>query len=475
MTGQDVGIRTVFVSDRATSRRLSKVELVVLDGTQAGRRFEIAKSRVYVGRARINDICVEDHSISSTHFELRAEEEGFLLRDLGSTNGTHLGGCRVREVWLEAEVTFRAGNTTFKLSKLGEEVEIALSKEEHFSGVIGRSVAMREVFATLAKVAPSELTCLIEGETGTGKERIARAIHDQSRRSNKPYVVLDCSAIPHDLMESYVFGHEKGAFTGASSQRAGAFEQADGGTLFLDEIGELDLGLQPKLLRVLESREFKRVGGAKTIKADCRVVAATNRDVRQMVNQGQFREDLYFRLSIVNVPLPPLRERRDDIPVLVEHFLEEAAKSRPDRPKMRLTASAMDVLLAHAWPGNVRELKNVIVRAASLAPGPAIERQDLHLGGGGRLNAAAHVASSSRSEAVATLFASAGRGEGHGFQIDIDEPFKEAKQELVERFEIAYLKRLMEAYEGNISQASTATGLTRYHLRELLKKYDLRD
>jgi transcriptional regulator with GAF, ATPase, and Fis domain len=471
MSNQDMGLRTVFVSDRATSRRLSKVKLVVLDGTHAGKSFEIAKSRVYVGRARVNDVCIEDNSISSTHFELRAEEDGFLLRDLGSTNGTRLGGCRVREVWLEPEVSFRAGNTTFKLSTMGEDVEIPLSPDEHFGGVIGRSVAMREVFATLGKVAPSELTCLIEGETGTGKERVARAIHEESRRKSKPYVVLDCSSIPRDLMESYVFGHEKGAFTGAISQSSGAFEQANGGTLFLDEIGELDISLQPKLLRVLENREFKRVGGAKTVKADCRVLAATNRDLRAMVNEGTFREDLYFRLSIVNVLLPPLRGRRDDIPLLVEHFLKEVIVHRPDRPQMRLTASAMDMLLSYDWPGNVRELRNVIVRAANLAPNSAIEREDLQLGGA-RMSALATELEDADSASTTRV---AGRGgDEHGFSIDISDPFKEAKQELVERFEIAYLERLMEAYEGNISQASSATGLTRYHLRELLKKYDLK-
>ncbi len=472
MSKQEVGLRTVFVSDRATARRLTKVKLVVLDGEHAGKSFEVAKSRVYVGRSRVNDITIEDSSISSTHFELRAEEDGFLLRDLGSTNGTRLGGCRIREAWLEPEVSFRAGHTTFKLTTMGEEVEIPLSRDEHFGGVIGRSVAMREVFATLSKVAPSELTCLIEGETGTGKERVARAIHDESRRQSKPYVVLDCSSIPRDLMESYVFGHEKGAFTGAVSQRTGAFEQAHGGTLFLDEIGELDISLQPKLLRVLESREFKRVGGAKTVRADCRVIAATNRDLRAMVNEGTFREDLYFRLSIVNVLLPPLRDRRDDIPLLVEHFLKDVWKSRPDRPQLRLTASAMDMLLSYTWPGNVRELRNVIVRAANLASGSAIEREDLQLGAAGLLSVASTSSTSSSMSSPGTGATSGGYE--HGFSVDISEPFKDAKQEVIERFEIAYLERLMEAYEGNISQASSATGLTRYHLRELLKKYDLK-
>ena len=456
-----MGLRTVFVDDKPTSRQLRKAKHVVVDGEDSGREFVIEKSKVFAGRATVNDITLKDKSISSTHFELRAEEEGFLLRDLGSTNGTRIGGCRVREIWLEPNVVFRAGNTSIKLVPGDEVVDIPLSEDEHFHGVIGRSVPMREVFATLAKVAPSELTCLIEGETGTGKERIARAIHDASRRKNKPYVVLDCSSIPRDLMESYVFGHEKGAFTGAVSQRPGAFEQASGGTLFMDEVGELDISLQPKLLRVLENREFKRVGGSKVIRSDCRVIAATNRDLRAMVNEGTFREDLYFRLSIINVNLPPLRKRPEDIPLLVEHFLAEIAKNRPELPKMRLTAEAMDNLLAHSWSGNVRELRNVIMRAGSLTAGSVIDRSDL------MLNAAFGAPEQAFAKAPAAQ-------PGQAFEVDISREFKEAKQELVERFEIQFLEELMKAHEGNISQASRTTGLTRYHLRELLKKYDLK-
>lgn len=459
----DMGLSTVFVNNRASSRRLRKIKLVVLEGADQGREFIIEKSKVYLGRSSVNDIQLTDKSISSTHLELRAEEEGYLLRDMGSTNGTTLQGCRLRELYINPGVPFKVGSSTLKLSPLDEEIEIPLSEEERFGGVIGRSVPMREVFATLAKVAPTELTVLVEGDTGTGKERVARAIHESSRRKNKPYVVLDCSAIPKDLMESYVFGHEKGAFTGAVAQRVGAFEAADGGTLFLDEIGELDLSLQPKLLRVLENREYKRVGSHRTQRADVRVVAATNRDLRAMVNEGTFREDLYFRLSIVNIQLPSLAQRRDDLPLLVEHFLAEAALGRSDGAKLRLTADAFDAILAYSWPGNVRELKNVIIRAASLSSTPVIERAELHLRG-------QLFAQPQAERAEPALSAS----QPSPFEIDLDQDFKDAKQALVERFEAEYLKALIDKYDGNISQASRATGLTRYHLRELLKKYDLK-
>jgi transcriptional regulator with PAS, ATPase and Fis domain len=219
-------------------------------------------------------------------------------------------------------------------------------------------VRMREIFATLEKVAPSELTVLVTGETGTGKEMIARGIHQASPRKNKPFVVLDCGAIPRDLIESTLFGHEKGSFTGAVAQHQGCFEQAHGGTIFLDEIGELDVNLQPKLLRVLENRELKRVGGDRVIKIDVRVVAATNRDLRQMVNANTFREDLYFRLSVIHVEMPPLRERKEDIPELVAYFLARRRGAGP-RPH-RMSPSALLRLDAYHWPGNIRELENVL-------------------------------------------------------------------------------------------------------------------
>src|SRR5690606_26151452 len=250
----------------------------------------------------------------------------------------------------------------------------------------GASAAMREIFASLEKVSPSDLTVLITGETGTGKELIARGIHNASPRRNRPFVVLDCGSIPKDLIESTLFGHEKGSFTGAVGQHRGCFEQANGGTIFLDEIGELDVSLQPKLLRVLEQREIKRVGGGRTIKVDVRVLAATNRDLRAEVTAGNFREDLYFRLSVVHVELPPLRDRRDDIPALAQHFLREVAGRRGIA--MSIEPAAMHALVMHSWPGNVRELRNVVERAAALCDGPVITRADVVFGSDSGLAAA---------------------------------------------------------------------------------------
>jgi transcriptional regulator with GAF, ATPase, and Fis domain len=451
----NLGIRTVFVEDRPTARELKRAALVVVEGPDAGTRIEINKQRTFVGRSRVCDLTLSDPSISGNHLEIEATEEGFVLRDLDSTNGTFLGDTRVGAIYLHRGCRFRLGpDTVIEFGTSDDVVEIPLSEDNRFGEVVGTSVPMRELFATLEKVSPSDLTVLIEGETGTGKERVARSIHQASRRGQGPYVVLDCSAIPKDLMESVVFGHEKGAFTGAVTTRKGAFEQAHGGTIFLDEVGELDLMLQPKLLRVLESREIKRVGGDRTINVDVRVIAATNRDLRAMVSEGAFREDLYFRMSVIQVELPPLRERLEDIELLAEEMLEELDPlSRFDEP-LALAPDVYDVLMRHNWPGNVRELRNVLERAASLADAPLLQRDDLFLTG-----AAPGPISETRPF----------------YTFDPNDDYKTAKQHVVDQFERQYLDCLMARTTGNISAAARESGLTRYHLREILKKHELVD
>jgi len=466
--GDNPALRTVFVESRPTARHLRKARLVVVDGLDRGKEVVIGKTRVYVGRSPVNDLVLTDKSISATHFELSATEDGYLLRDLDSTNGTTYGGLRLKEIWLKPGTTFKAGNTSLIFEPSDDFVEIPLSDSDRFGTVIGRSVAMREVFATLEKVAPSDLTVLIEGETGTGKERIAESIHQMSRRKHKPFVVLDCSSIPRDLMESTVFGHEKGSFTGAVAQHRGAFEQATGGTIFMDEIGELDLALQPKLLRVLENRELKRVGGDKTIRVNVRVIAATNRDLRRMVTEGAFREDLYFRLSVIQLQIPPMRDRKEDVRLLVEHFLATLTDPDDDRPRPALDPAAMDHLIRYDWPGNVRELKNVMERAISLCDGGVIHRHDLQLGGQlGR--------SAPAPEATASPTTHAPEDPNQvRFAVALAGEYKDVKLVVLDHFERAYITRIIEQHEGNISQASRAAGLTRYHLRELLKKHDLK-
>jgi len=457
----DEGALTIiFAGGRATAKYLRKSQLVVIEGPDEGLEVKIDQMRMTGGRSIINNLVLSDKAVSGTHFEIESTDKGYCLRDMGSTNGTFAGGLRIKEVYLKPGATFQVGHSVIRFQPTNEVVAIELSSTDRFGKALGRSVAMREVFAILEKVAPSDLTLLISGETGTGKEVIARAIHDKSRRKDGPFVVLDCGAIPKNLIESTLFGHEKGAFTGAVERTSGAFEQANGGTIFLDEIGELDIELQPKLLRVLENREIKRVGGTKTLPIDVRVLAATNRDLRKMVSDGSFREDLYFRLSVMHVELPLLRHRRGDIDLLAKQFLDNLSKRRG--VQRAFSHEAIKALENHDWPGNVRELRNVVERAASLSDGPIIGPSDLLWD---RPGTRSRHATSSGSSPLGQ-FDPATMSQGMAF--------KQAKQQVIDAFEEAYLTALIKAHTGNITRAAEQAGLTRYHMRELLKKYGLK-
>ena len=473
--GADAAVKTIFVGNRPTARRLRKSTLVVLEGPDQGVELEVAHQRVTVGRTGICDLTLVDKSISSLHFEIEAVDNGYVLRDLGSTNGTFYGDVKIREIYLRPGTVFRAGNSVLKFQPTSDVVTIALSERDRFDCIIGSSIPMREIFARLEKVAPSDLSVLVQGDTGTGKEMVARAIHNESRRAGKPFVVLDCSAIPKELIESTIFGHEKGSFTGAIATHKGVFEQAHGGTIFLDEIGELELTMQPKLLRVLENREVKRVGGDRMLSVDVRLLAATNRDLRQMVAESTFREDLYFRMSVMQIHLPPLRQRPDDIPVLVAHFLAIMNEQRDKigRPPLEVSPEAMAALMSRRWSGNVRELKNVVERAASLGEGPVLTKADLMLDFGYG-NPMPPAPAATPAPATTAVVAGGGR---HDIQVDVDivTTFKDGKQQILDEFEAVYLRKLITEYKGNISQSAKAAGLTRYHLRELLKKHGLQN
>jgi transcriptional regulator with GAF, ATPase, and Fis domain len=451
-------LTTIFVDDRATKRRLRKARIVVAEGPDRGKELVIDRERVTIGRSVICDLVLADKAVSGTHVEVVAGDQGFVLRDLGSTNGTFCGDLRIREVWIKPGSAIRVGQSQLRFEPVQGTVDIDLSSDDRFHELIGKSVRMREIFATLAKVGPTELTVLIRGETGTGKELVARAIHRASRRASGPLVVQDCSAIPKELIESTLFGHERGAFTGATDRHRGSFEQADGGTIFLDELGELDLSLQPKLLRVLENREIKRVGGDRTMPVNVRVVAATNRDLRQMVNEGTFREDLYYRLSVVAIDLPPLRQRPEDVALLTEHFLADVSARRwpGEGRKLTVTPEATARLASYPWPGNIRELKNTVERAASLADGTELGVRDLM----------------PSSQKTPPLPLPGGNAEQF---VEDGLPFKEAKQRVLDAFEAAYLKALLDKNAGNITRSANAAGLTRYHLRELAKRFGIRD
>jgi transcriptional regulator with PAS, ATPase and Fis domain len=386
---------------------------------------------------------LEDRAVSRIHCEIRSDAAGHSVHDLGSTNGTFVDGYRAVGIFLRPTSLIRVGETEIGFRILAEVAEIASSPSPRFGSVVGESVAMREVFAVLERAAATPATILLEGESGTGKEVVARSIHERSHRAGGPFEVFDCGAVPATLVESELFGHERGAFTGATERRIGLMEAASGGTLFVDELGELPLELQPKLLRVLERREIRRLGGTEVVPVDVRVIAATNRDLSHEVNRGAFREDLYYRVAVVRVCLPPLRDRREDIRPLAEHFIRRALPGDGEADRVIATIGEPDWgrLLAHPWRGNVRELRNVIERSLALG------------------------------EAQLTPYEPSGRGRPPALDIDLDRPFVLHKGEIVDAFERAYLLGQLARHDGNVSRAARAAGLERMNFKRALKKY----
>jgi DNA-binding NtrC family response regulator len=419
-----------------------RLRLRVLDGPDRGAVADDFGGEISCGTAQGNHLVLTDPAVSRHHFVLAVTTRGAHLRDSGSTNGVFLDSHRIESAWIQPGATLRAGATTLRFEDGEADVEAPLSVSDRFGGAFGRSVAMRRVFALLPRIASSEATVLIEGETGTGKTLLAEAIHQASPRKAGPFVVVDCGAIPPSLIESELFGHEKGAFTGATSARVGAVEAAGGGTVFFDEIGELPQDLQPRLLRAIEDRTIKRVGGRDRIQVDIRVVAATNQDLRSAVNRGSFRSDLYYRLHVVSLRLPPLRERREDIPLLVEKFYEQFA-GRPGAPK-----TLVDELAGHDWPGNVRELRAAVERAVLLGD-PALWRSLVEETTGG----------------------GAPTGEPEPFDDALS--FRAAKERGMVRWERGYLAELLRRHGNNLSRAARAARMDRTHLRELGRRYNL--
>jgi two-component system, NtrC family, response regulator GlrR len=419
---------------------IPKIRLKVLKGPDKGTTVTLEQDEILIGGADGAHLRLTDPTVSRNHCVIRLTAKGPLLRDLGSTNGTRIEGVEVREGYVPAGATLALGHSQVRFEPLDESVQIPLAESERFGRLWGRSTAMRRLFAVAGRVAASDVTVLIQGETGTGKDALTEAIHQASTRSAGPLVVVDCGAVPPNLFESELFGHEKGAFTGADRARAGAFEEADGGTLFLDEIGELPLPLQPKLLRVLEARELRRIGAAQPRKVDVRVIAATNRDLREEVNRGTFRQDLYFRLEVVRLQVPPLRERPEDIPVLAEHFRQIA---KPGVASAPLSEEALATFMAHPWPGNVRELRNAVERLTVMDEMP--------------------FSTPSTRPAISA-----------DPPVDVQQPFKDAKNALVEGFERRYVSAMLEATGGNISEAARRADIDRVYLLRLMGRYGLR-
>ena len=414
---------------------------LVIKGPDRGESVRLQENKpVYFGSAPTCEMVLTDKTVSRRHMSAELVGEEVIVRDNDSTNGTFIQGSRFKEINIGFGAEVKLGRTVIKFLPDEEVVEPEPSAEESFGHLIGSDTKMRQMFKLLQDVAATDATVLIEGETGTGKELIAEEIHNHSLRRNGPFVVFDCGAVPRELIESALFGHVKGSFTGAHMDRRGAFAEASGGTIFLDEIGEMALDLQPSLLRALDKRAVRKVGANVYEKIDVRVVAATNRDLRSEVAKKAFREDLYYRLAVIRVSVPPLRERGSDIPLLVNHFVQQFSSERT----LHVTADDMARVQRHSWPGNVRELRNTIERACLLSRGDTLNVDD-----------------ALTDETAPAL----------GIRTDL--PFKEAKGQLVEMFEREYIEDLMRRHKMNLSAAAREAQIDRKHLRELIRKYGL--
>ena len=408
-----------------------------------GNRWAVDVDPLVVGREAGAQIRVADPEVSSVHCELRATNDGVLVRDLGSTNGTFVGPLKVQEATITTRAEVTVGQTRLVVEPDAKRrVDVGFS--DRFGTLVGASPKMRRVFSVLEKVAPTALSVLVLGETGTGKEGVAKSVHDASPRKNQPFVVVDCGAIPETLAESILFGHEKGAFTGATERRKGALADADGGTLFLDELGELPLDLQPKLLRALSEHQVKRVGGSAFEPIDVRVLAATRRDLGAEMNAGRFRSDLFFRIAQVRVELPALRERTGDLPLLVEDICRRVGRAEHAAAVLAWIEQRM---ATHDWPGNVRELVNVVSVAATLADTPEAIDDVLTL---------------AREPATPVAQAGAPLSE-----------FAEAKRTAVSAFERDYFTALVRRARGNVSEMARQSGMERHHVRAYLRKYGI--
>jgi DNA-binding NtrC family response regulator len=443
------------VRELARAVAIPRLELVVEReaGRPVARTLVLDSDLIRLGSHPSNEVALADPHVSRFHCRLSRGEAGWTLLDTGSLNGSSVDGVRTRDADLPRPVCRVAlGGSIVRIRELGSEAVETLPQWSSFGELYGESLVMRQLFATLDRVARSDATLLIEGDSGTGKELAATEIVRRGTRAEHPFVIVDCSSISPTLIESELFGHAKGAFTGADRLRVGAFEAADGGTVFLDEIGELPLEMQPKLLRVLESREIRRTGENEARKVDVRVIAATNRRLESEVNRGRFREDLYYRLGVVTVRMPPLRKRIGDLPILIRVILRSL---NAEESLHLFTPEVLADLGQHDWPGNVRELRNYVERSVVLEQAaPTSERPS------------AYSIRPPPMTGVALPEA--------GSSPDLEKSFKLAKDELIGDFERRYLSALLDWAGGNISKAARKAKMDRMYLYRLLQRHDLR-
>jgi len=441
----------------------SGCQLVVIEGPDRGRALRLGSDERVVGSAPGCDLVLTDDRVSARHLAVREVDGRYALRDLDSTNGTLYEGSRLgdraghdqegarggaamhpsAQLIVPVGSVLKLGRSFLRIQPQARSLDVEPSQARRFGELVGESLVMREVFAVLELAAAGDVSVLLEGETGTGKELAARAIHDHSARRRGPFVAVDCGALPEGVLESELFGHVRGAFTGATQPRAGLFARAHGGTLFLDELDGVPLATQARLLRVLEERAVRPVGADETRAVDVRLVAAAQSHLEQRVADGSFRADLFYRVSVLGLALPPLRARREDIPILVTELLRRRGAAAGE-----VAGDNLDLLLAHDWPGNVRELRNCLDRAVALSPGTR-GFSDLRL----------------------SLAPSATAGDPLAVRSDLR--FAEAKEVVLHGFERRYLRDLLARTGGNLSAAARESGIDRKHLRALARKHGL--
>ncbi len=420
-------LTTQLLEGGAASRLLlDRAQISVIKGPDKGVVMPLGLHTLIIGSASTSDLVLHDAAVSSRHARISIDRNRYVLRDLHSKNGVQIAGVAVFELPITGLTTFQIGTSTLQIKPLRGQESIELGQPRQLAALMAHSVKMRAVATTLERLAQNDITILLEGETGTGKEVAAHAIHEASARRGGPFVVFDCGAQTGDMAASELFGHVKGAFTGASDNRAGALAAAEGGTLLLDEVGELPLELQPLLLRALEGRETRAVGASKTSRHDVRILAATNRNLREEVRAGRFREDLLYRLAVATVRLPPLRERGEDVTRLAQHFANEQGT--------RLTPELLSLFQQHEWPGNVRELRHMVSRAA-ISTDPAFVAPDLGV----------------------TMLA-----------------LPEARRLATEDFERDYLVKVLARAADNVTEAAKIAGVSRQMLTRLISKHGIR-
>ncbi len=415
----------------------------VTRGQDVGLQAIADAETISIGTASDNSLVLTDPTVSRYHMELCQTMGDLIVTDLGSTNGTRIGNVFVEKARLQPGTSVDLGHSAIQILD-GDTLSLDAHTEESFHGILGRSQAMRRLMKRVERIAKSDVSVLLRGETGVGKEVVAHAVHRASLRSAHPFEIVDCAALVPSLVASELFGHEPGAFTGAESKRIGAFERAEGGTLFLDEIGDLPSDLQVALLGVLERRSIRRVGGAETIRVDVRVLAATHRDLRGAVNNRSFREDLYYRLAVTHIDIPRLRERVEDIPILIEHFLRESGHNGPMEEVV--SPDALARMASHSWPGNVRELRNAVDSLLALG-----------------------------EEGAWTLSPPSAAPDGE--RIPLLElargTYKDGRAQVLREFEAYYLRALLERTRGNVSEASRVGQVSRRYLIDLIRRHNL--